>query len=281
MRALLTLTLLGAVAATGCASRDTMRALQAPPNAPQGVIAFDSGHQYRDAIVIDWVGGVSRRSYLFSEPNQRVIRPIVQAALDDAGLGAGTNVRARYGLRVMVDEAVGPGVGADFESTMAATYVLVDRETGAEVWRREIVTPGASHFLAFNESDWHTAWFVDPVLAVYTVVNPFNYLPIASDSAADRARDNAEGVQSAMRQQLVSGVTYGGVDRMGHSRAARANYEATRMNTSAFLVAFAADQQVEMTPVLPCWGSPEEEARKVELMASGRNFRTDDCRVRR
>lgn len=281
MRALLTLTLLGAVAATGCASRDTMRALQTPPSAPQGMIAFDNDHQFRDAIAIDWVGGVSRRSYLFSEPNQRVIRPIVQTALDDSGLGAGTNVRARYGLRVMVDDADGPDVGADFESTMAATYVLVDRATGAEVWRREIVTPGASHFLAFNEADWHTAWFVDPVLAVYTVVNPFNYLPFASDSAADRARRDTEDMQRAMHQQLVSGVTYGGVDRMGHSRAARANYAATRMNISAFLIAFAADQQVEMTPILPCWGSPEEEALKAELMAAGRVFRTDDCRVRR
>jgi hypothetical protein len=271
MRAILGLSVLAAIAVSGCASRDSLRALQTPAPAPQGVIAFNDSHAFRDAVAVEWIGGVSRWSYVMAEPNQRVIRPILQDALADSGLAAGTNLRARYGLRMDVAEARGPDVGAEYESELVATYVMVERSTGQEVWRREIATPGVGYFLSFNESDWQTAWFLDPILAVYNVANPLNYVPFASNRAADRAR----------RQGLHGGHTRATIERFGPERAARANYAAVRTNISAFLVAFAADNQVEMIPILPCWGSPEEEARKVEIMASGGSFRSDDCRVGR
>jgi hypothetical protein len=273
MRAILALSVLAAVAASGCASRDTMRALQAPAPAPQGMIRFETEHHYRDAIVVDWIGGISQRSYLFAEPNQRVIRPVVQDALIDTGLLASTNVRARYGLRILVTEAHGPSVGAEYDSEFVATYTLVDRQSGDQVWQREIRTPGVGAFLALNEYDWQAAWFLDPILAIYAVnlVNPVNYLPIASDSAADRAR----------RQGLYGGEARAMNERFSRDRAARANYAAVETNVSAFLIAFAADNNVEMIPILPCYGTPEQEARKSEIMAAGGSYRTDDCRVQR
>jgi hypothetical protein len=282
MRAILALSVLAAVAASGCASRDTMRALQAPQAAPLGAIEFENEHEYRDAVVIDWIGGVSQWSYVFAEPNQRVMRPILQEALNESGLGAGTNVRARYGLRVDVSEANGPEVGADYDSQLVATYVLTDRAEGREVWRREIATPGVGHFLLFNESDWQTAWFIDPILAVYNVANPYNYFAFASNSAADNARDRGAAAQREARQRVVGGSHDSAmVERFGPQRAARANYAAVRTNVSAFLVAFAADNDVEMIPILPCWGTPEQEARKAEIMAAGGRFRTDDCSIGR
>jgi hypothetical protein len=282
MRAILTVSMLAALAASGCASRDTMRALQTPAPVPQGVIRFDSEHQYRDTVAIEWVGGVSRWSYVFAEPNQRVIRPIVQDALTNSGLAASTTVRARYGLRVHVTEVDGPQVGADYDSQMVASYILIDRTNGEEVWRRDIQTPGTGYFLSFNESDWQTAWFIDPIVAVYDVANPLNYIAIASNSAADRARQDEIDAERAMRQRVVGGAhDQAMAERWGFERAARANAAAVRANVSAFLVAFAGDNDVEMTPLLPCWGSPEEEARKLEIMASGRRFQTDDCSVRR
>ncbi len=175
MRAVyLTVSVLALLAAGGCASRDTMRALQAPATPPQGMIHFEESHQYRDAIALEWVGGVSQRSYVFAEPNQRVIQPIIASALEDTGLLAGTTVRSTYGLRVLVSEAQADEIGADFSSEMAATYTLVDRATGQEIWQREIRTPGAGYFLAFNETDWQAAWFIDPIVAVYNVANPWN-----------------------------------------------------------------------------------------------------------
>jgi hypothetical protein len=282
MRAILALSMLAAVAASGCASRDTMRALQAPQQAPLGAIEFDDAHQYRDAVVVDWIGGVSQWSYVFAEPNQRVMRPIVQDALNDSGLAAGTNVRARYGLRVEVSEADGPEVGAQYESQLVATYVLVDRADGSEVWRREIATPGTAHFLMFNESDWQTAWFLDPILAVYDVANPFNYFAFASNSAADNAHRRSLAAEREARQRVVGGAHDAAMmERFGSRRAARANYAAVRTNVSAFLVAFAADNNVEIIPILPCYGTPEQEARKQEIMAAGGRYRTDDCRVGR
>lgn len=264
---------LAALAASGCASRDTMRSLQAPAPAPQGMIRFETAHQYRDAVSLEWVGGVSQRSYIFAEPNQRVIRPIIQDALVNTGLSAGTNVRSRYGLQVLVSEAHGPSVGADYGSEFVATYTLLDRRSGDQVWQREIRTPGVGSFLALNEGDWQAAWFLDPVLLVYagSLINPMNYFPFASDSAADRAR----------RQGLHSSYGRAMNERFARERAARANYAAVETNVAAFLVAFASDNNVEMIPILPCWGSPEIEARKQEILAAGGRYTTDNCSVRR
>lgn len=271
MRGILAVSMIALLGAGGCASRDTLRALQTPAPAPRGLVRFEYEHPYRDAIVIEWVGGVSQQSYLFAEPNQRVIRGILQSALADAGAAAGTSVRARYGLRVEVTEAQGPDAGADFRAELAATYILVDRTSGGEVWRREVRTPGVGYFLAFNESDWQTAWFIDPILAAVEVGNPFNFLPFASNSAADRAQE----------QGLYGDHARARAERFGPARAARANYAATATNVNGFLVAFAADNKIELIPVLPCWGSAEVEARKQALLASGRAFTTDNCMVRR
>ena len=112
MRTLITVSMLALLAAGGCASRDTMRALQAPAPPPQGMIRFEEQHRYRDAVSLEWIGGVSQRSYIFAEPNQRIIRPALQTALEDTGLMAGTSVRSRYGLRVLVNEADADEIGA-------------------------------------------------------------------------------------------------------------------------------------------------------------------------
>jgi len=282
MRAILAISMMAALAAGGCASRDTMRALQAPAASPTGMIRFDTAHRYRDAVSLEWVGGVSQRSYIFAEPNQRVIRPILQNALEDSGMAAGTNVRARYGLQVLVSNADGAELGADFDSEMAATYTLFDRQSGEQIWQREIRTPGVGYFLAFNETDWQMAWFIDPILAVYNVANPFNYTAFASDSAADRVRVRGEAMDRARMQRVVHG-RYGQAleERGGRARAARANYAAIETNVSAFLVAFAADNNVELIPIFPCHGSPEIEARKLEIVSRGGAYTTDDCTVRR
>lgn len=282
MRKTLAISMLAMLAAAGCASRGDLRALQAPEPAPRGVLRFDDGHELRGAVALEWVGGVSRQSYLFAEPNQRIIRPVLQDALAESGLAAGTTVRARYGLRVDVAEVDGPTVGADYDSEVVATYVMVDRRDGGEIWRREVRTPGTGYFLTFNESDWQTAWFVDPILAVYNVANPFNYVAFASDSAADRIRRADDATDRERRQSVVAGGHNGAMaERFGPARAARANHAAIATNVQAFLVAFASDNNVEMIPILPCWGSPEIEARKVEIMASGGEYVTDNCRVRR
>jgi len=217
---------------------------------------------------------MSQRSYIFAEPNQRMFRPILEDALDDAGLRAQSNVRARYGLRVEVSDADGPSIGANYNSEFVATYALVDREQGGEVWRREIRTPGAGRFLLLTEADWQRFWSynpADPIVAVYDIANPMNFFPFASDSAAERAR----------QQGIYGDQARADVERNGARRAARANYAAAYTNVSEFLMAFATDNNVDLIPILPCWGSPEVEALKFEILSSGRAFATDDCNAPR
>jgi hypothetical protein len=274
MRAKFAVSMLALLAAAGCASRNDLRALQAPAPLPHGMIRFDSAEQYRDAVALEWIGGMSQRSYIFAEPNQRMFRPILEDALEDAGLRAQSNVRARYGLRVDVSDADGPSIGADYNSEFVATYVVVDREQGREVWRREIRTPGAGRFLALNEADWQRFWSynpLDPIAVVYDVANPMNFFPFASDGAADNAR----------RQGMHGDRVRAQVERNGAQRAARANYAAGATNVSQFLLAFATDNNVDVIPILPCWGSPEVEALKFEILSAGRAFATDDCNAPR
>jgi hypothetical protein len=182
-------------------------------------------------------------------------------------LSARTDLRARYGLRVEVTEADGPAIGADFDSHFAATYVLVDRQYGGEVWRRDIRTPGAGHFLRLTETDWSS----NPVGSVAVMANPMNFIPFASDSAADRAR----------QQGMYGGEARANIERSGSQRAARANYAAVATNVGEFLMAFSSDHNVDMIPILPCWGSPEVEALKREILAAGRTYTTDNCGVPR
>ena len=221
MRAGLAVSMLAVLAAAGCASRGDLSVAQALPD---GVIRFDANEPYRDAVALERIDGIARQSFFFAEPNQRMFRPILEDALENAGLSAGTTQRARYGLSVEVTNAEGPGwFGAAANSEFVANYVLVDRQRGSEVWRREIRTPGAGQF-----------------------------------------RSGRHGVEGP-----------------AYSVAERANHAAVATNVSGFLVAFAADNNVDVTPVLPCWGSPEVEAFKQELLAAGRNFVTDNCAVPR
>jgi hypothetical protein len=48
---------------------------------------------------------------------------------------------------------------------------------------------------------------------------------------------------------------------------------------TGFLVALSAHEDVAPVPLLPCHGSPPVEALKAALLAQGRPFRTDDCRI--
>jgi hypothetical protein len=265
---LLALTTLAALAA-GCATRGDLQVAQSHDPVAQGVVRFDEGQEYRGAVALESIGGVSRKSYLFAEPNQRVIRPIVEDALANSGLQAAAGQNARYNLRIEVGHARGPHVGATYNADFAATYIMVNRATGAEVWRREIRSPGVATFLASNEGDAPRAWSMRRISAVVVAANPMNFFPFASDSAADRAR--TEGARS--------GYAHASAERNGAERAAHANYAAVAANVATFLEAFAVDNGVQVIPVFPCHGSPEVEAQKAQLQAAGRTFVTDTCPV--
>jgi len=83
------------------------------------------------------------------------MRPLINRALFDSGLYARTPERAR--LRVTVDDARGPGLGGDMSASLAATYVLVERSSGREIYRQRVGTGGEARFLRLHEGDLRRA----------------------------------------------------------------------------------------------------------------------------
>jgi len=319
-----------------CASSETMRGLQAPEPAPRGLIIFPESHRFRDSVYIEYISGVSEHSYVFAEPNANIMRQLLYRALENSGARAATMTRARYGLRVEVSEAQGPGPGTDFTSRLRTTYILVERNSGREVWRHEATSEGFANYVSWNENDlrtatqrswratraaavagllpagldlafdvegsindfedrsndetgpwrgydewteadWDAFWQIysqtllasalyGPVTVVGENVNPWNFLPWADDEAAAIAASSSGTWRN---------------ERVGSVRAARANYRAASHNVTSFLMAFTEFSDVELTPVLPCYGDAEVEALKLALMARGHGFRTDSCRLRR
>jgi hypothetical protein len=177
------LALLPVLALAACAGRADLRAAQTPPLAPAAVVLAPYEHRMRDAVVLDWIGGVSQQSYLMAEPSQAVIRPALQRALDQTGLAAGTATRARFGLRVLVQRAVGPDPGLDAKARLVATYTLVERATGETVFETTVDSAGVAPFLGLNESDLRTA--LGRSEALLKIVNPVAAAFALTDLAYD------------------------------------------------------------------------------------------------
>lgn len=314
-------TMIAALATSACATREQARELQMPAAAPTALVIFPEDNRFRDAVVLEFVGGVSQHSYVFAEPNGAIIRTLLNRAMRNAGIAAGTPTRARYGLRVYVTNADGPNIGGQFDAGLSATYVIVDRRTQAEVFRSAIDAEGASRFLRLHEGDLRTAtqrswtgiratadaglgaavadivldeadrgsdysawsdadWdrfgqvysqsivaaaVLGPVSVGAEFINPWNFLPWADDEAAAGAHS----------------VPHNHEGRIGSDRAAHANYRAAAASVSGFLLALVEDQNIDLVPILPCYGDAEMDALKRALLASGRAWQSDACNVRR
>ena len=121
------------MALAGCASTSQTREMQAPRLAPTSSVLFPIQNEYRDAVVLEWIGGVDQYSYVLQKIDQEMLRPLIARALNASGLAAATPVRARYGLRVTVTDVDGAHV-ASTTAHMVATYSIVERRTGREVF---------------------------------------------------------------------------------------------------------------------------------------------------
>ncbi len=160
-----------AFALVGCASTTTTRAVQSHRTAPAHKVLFPLNNELRDAVDLEWIGGASQHSYLFAEPNGKVLRQTIEKALEKSGLQAGTPIRARYGLRVLVSEAKGPHAGVGSQARLTATYTIVERATGQEVFRQTVQTEGTSIFLGLNENDLKLAWDISAPLTAKVAVD--------------------------------------------------------------------------------------------------------------
>ncbi len=129
------------------------------PNLPMSEsIAWTPNDRLYNSVVIDYVEGMSQRSYLFSKPNQSVYRPMLEVALARAGLLAHTPAEARYALQVTFDELKANDIGLDFAGQSRATYRIVNRRTGEEVFKSSVEARFLAVYPRLNETDFSLAY---------------------------------------------------------------------------------------------------------------------------
>ena len=142
-------------------AEDTIE-IQRPANPATHFVKWEQGDRLYGGIVVDFIGGMSQRDYLFKEPNKRLFVPMLEYALQASNLKAGgtrrrapgpfpepwlrekPSIEARYALQIRFREIDVAKLGADFAGKTRANYTLVDRSTGEIVYSRDI----GSNFLA-------------------------------------------------------------------------------------------------------------------------------------
>ncbi len=158
----------------GMSHQDTLQR-QRPAFPNSHAIAFDQDDRLHASVTVDYVSGMSQRSYFFAEANQLLYRPMLEWSLERAGLRAPTRTAARYALQVEFNELESQKFGLNFAGKSHATYRIVHRASGTPVYERKI----ASNFLAvypkLNERDAAKAYQVSapPFQAVQSAFATF------------------------------------------------------------------------------------------------------------
>lgn len=153
MRGFSVAALVSTMALVGCATTADQVEMQRPalPNT-EGLAWKPDDRLYR-SVAVDYVKGMSKRSYLFSEGNQLGFKPMLEAALYRADLLAPTPTAARYALQVDFTQLDGAAIGTDFSAKSVATYTVVNRATGEEVLKKTVNADFTAVFPLLNEGD--------------------------------------------------------------------------------------------------------------------------------
>ena len=132
--------------------------IQRPRLPNTDAVAWTRDDRLYRSVTLDYIQGMSQRSYIFSKPNQQVYRKMLEWSLRRANLWAESPVDARYALQIEFHDLDAEAIGLDFAGRSTATYRLVDR------WTRRAVYEGrvSSNFLAIyprlNENDFAEAY---------------------------------------------------------------------------------------------------------------------------
>lgn len=121
-------------------------------------LAWTTNDRLYHSVTIDFVEGMSQRSYLFSKPNQAVYKPMLASALERAGLLARSPAEARYALQVSFEDLKANGVGLDFAGQSRAVYKLVNRRTGEQVFETSVEARFLAIYPRLNEGDFARAY---------------------------------------------------------------------------------------------------------------------------
>ena len=143
---------------SACATAGEHREMQRPQLPSNQAIGWSRDDRLYQSVAIDYVTGMSRRSYLFGEANQSAFRPLLLRALKRSDLLAPTPVAARYALQIEFSELEGSNVGADFQSHSVATYRIVRRATDEVIYERTVPASFVAEFPMLDERDAEKAW---------------------------------------------------------------------------------------------------------------------------
>jgi hypothetical protein len=171
--AVLSAAVLAASLLAACATKPTHVQLQQPRLPADQAAAWGAEHRLYRSVALDYVGGMSQRSYLFAEANQSAFRPLLERAMDRAGLLAPTVTAARYALQIDFEHLQGSAIGYDFTSDSLAAYRIVNRATGEIVFESRVPASFKASFTPINEKDAEAAWLRSaPLLDLVSTVGP-------------------------------------------------------------------------------------------------------------
>lgn len=139
-------------------SEDVTIERQRPSNPNTILLEWTPQERFYESLTIDYVSGMSQRAYMFEEANQAVYRPMLEWSLRASGLKARTNLAARYGLQVDFIDLDTDFIGADLAGKSVANYRIVDRQSGATVFEREIASNFVAIYPQLNEDDASLAY---------------------------------------------------------------------------------------------------------------------------
>lgn len=163
---------------------------QQRPNLPMTEsLAWTPNDRLYNSVTIDFVEGMSQRSYLFSKPNQAVYRPMLEAALERAGLLARTPAEARYALQVSFEDLKANGIGLDFAGQSRAAYKIVNRRTGEIVFNTSVEARFLAIYPRLNEADFARAYDISKP-GVVTAAAAYSTYALAEGGVVELINNN-------------------------------------------------------------------------------------------
>lgn len=278
--------------------------VQRPGRPATQLIAWTQDDRLFRDVTLDYVSGMSMRSYFFEEANQLVYRPMLGWALNEAGLLAANPSTARYGLQIEFQNLDNSIIGVDLKGESSATYRIVDRYSNTVVFETLVESNFLAIYPGLNEADADLAYrasifgmaaglvvaaseddqefetylwgtvagaAVGPAVVLLEQLNPFNYISSADYfgwGASEAALGTLDGPLS---DSGISGF------RNGAARARQANSHMLAQSITKFVVLLAASEELAPTIIVPCRDTAANRQTQMELLVAGYNVRSRSC----
>lgn len=290
----------------GCASQATRIKLQQPPQPTARAFEIPFNHRLKNAVVIDYVSGMSQHSYFFAEANQSAFRPMLQQVLERSGMAARTPLAGRYGLQVEFQDLRGSFFGIDFDSRSRAVYRIVERATGQVVFEDVVDAGFKARYVGLVEEDFAAAYWLTLGVAAVSLGQVVEADALSRPQAWRRAYQASlwstlfAPLSLALPTNLVAGNDFSGRARPprphmahgdlstegygarnGFTRGQQADHQMMRQSIAKFVMALSDQQNIPLTVILPCDHNIEVENLKVELSWRGIPYQGEDCRMQR